>query len=475
VGGAPVKRSPNDLARQLGVTLPSAEVNGKPQLCNALQSSTTSPDEVDLAAHPDVQAALDRVTGDRSSDTHRVVAACFDDCLDLAQTRAVVASRDDLAARLAKRPDDDVQTIWNKVVDDRQHQVLVTGSRTTRSAAPAPAAGPTYDTSTWQFIDGATFILDIPDTIPALWGDGNDVLWPEGESLMIAGPPGLGKTTLCNQVLRAQLGLGDGTVLGLPVPPRLGKILYLAMDRPAQIRRAAHRIFTEEEREMLAERVLFWKGPPPYDIAKSPGLLLALAEEAGAQTVYLDSVKDAAIGLSEDEVGAGYNRARQRLLANGVQLAEQHHTVKRSPGGGPPVNIADIYGSAWITNGTGSIVLLTGEPGDPIVGFRHVRSPANEIGPWRLLHDQAAGTLTVDLDAMDLVKIAGACGADGLTAKAAAEVLFETDTPSRAQIEKGRRNLEQLARDGRLVCVEGGRGGSGATRKPSAWFPTAAR
>ena len=29
----------------------------------------------------------------------------------------------------------------------------------------------------------------------------------------------------------------------------------------------------------------------------------------GADTVYLDSVKDAAIGLSDDAVGAGYNRA----------------------------------------------------------------------------------------------------------------------------------------------------------------------
>ncbi len=90
------------------------------------------------------------------------------------------------------------------------------------------------------------------------------------------------------------------------------------MDRPAQIARAAHRIFTEDERDLLAERVRFWKGPPPADIARNPGLLLALAEAAGAQTVYLDSVKDAAIGLSDDEVGAGYNRARQRLLANDV-------------------------------------------------------------------------------------------------------------------------------------------------------------
>jgi hypothetical protein len=60
-----------------------------------------------------------------------------------------------------------------------------------------------------------------------------------------------------------------------------------------------------------------------------------------------------------------------------------------------PPEVADIYGSAWITNGTGSIILLSGEPGDPIVGFRHVRTPANEIGPLQLLHEQSTGTLTV--------------------------------------------------------------------------------
>ncbi|WP_273734171.1 AAA family ATPase [Mycolicibacterium septicum] len=326
-------------------------------------------------------------------------------------------------------------------------------------------AGPDETRSrTATFIDGGTFVLDVPDEIPALVGEGQDVLWAEGESLMVAGPMGLGKTTLAWQLLRAQLSLGDGTILGLPVAPRPGVILVLAMDRPAQIARAAHRMFTEADRDVLAERVRIWKGPPPADVAKNPGMLLALAESAGAQTLYLDSIKDAAIGLSEDEVGAGYNRARQLLLANGVELAEQHHTVKRGPGGGPPTTAADIYGSAWITNGTGSIVLLTGDPGDPIIGFRHVRSPANEIGPYRLLHDQTAGTITIEHE-VDLGALATACGADGLTAKEAAAARYDTDNPSRAQIEKVRRSLDQLTAAGTLVCVEGLKGGA-----PTSWF-----
>ena len=115
----------------------------------------------------------------------------------------------------------------------------------------------TDEAPSWQFVDGATFILDIPPTIPALWGEAQDVLWAAGESLMIAGPMGLGKTTLGLRLLRARLGLGDGTLLGYPVAPCDGNILYLAMDRPAQIARAAYRMFNEEEREILRERVKF--------------------------------------------------------------------------------------------------------------------------------------------------------------------------------------------------------------------------
>ncbi len=61
--------------------------------------------------------------------------------------------------------------------------------------------------------------------------------WVEGEALLIVGPSGVGKTTLTGQLVRARMGLGDGLVLGMPVSPGR-RVLYLAMDRPAQIARA---------------------------------------------------------------------------------------------------------------------------------------------------------------------------------------------------------------------------------------------
>lgn len=292
-------------------------------------------------------------------------------------------------------------------------------------------------------LDGATFILDQPTDIPARWGSGTQVLWPEGEALMIAGPQGLCKTTLAGLLVRAQLGIGDGTVIGLPVAPLDSNILYLAMDRPRQIAKSLARQFTGADRQVLKDRLVIRKGPPPADLAAQPTLLTALADEYDAGAVYVDSLKDAALGLSKDEVAAAYNRARQHLLADGRELCELHHVRKQ---GADTKGIEEIFGSTWLTSGCGSVILLSGEPGDPIIGFRHAKQPAEEVGPWHLLHDQTVGQLTLESET-DLIDLVRAKGVDGLTARDAAAALFDTDKPTKNQKEKARRKLVALEGD----------------------------
>jgi hypothetical protein len=321
-------------------------------------------------------------------------------------------------------------------------------------------------------IDGARFILDQPEGMPSIWGRGSHVLWARGEALMIAGGQGLGKTTLAGQVTAGLLGIGDHTVLGLPVTDLGCRILYLAMDRPRQIARSLRRQFGPGDRAVLSERLVVWEGPPPRDLAANPALLARMAAYYQAGVVIVDSLKDAAVRLSEDAVGAQWNRARQHLLAQGCQLLELHHSTKRGPAGAPISSVADVYGSTWLTSGCGSIILLAGEPGDPIVSFRHVKQPAEEVGPWQLLHDQRAGHLCVDFQ-IDLVDLVKSTGVDGLTAKAAATAITGKANPSRAEVEKARRKLDQKAEDGVLVRVGGGRGGNYAGAKgsaPAAWF-----
>lgn len=326
----------------------------------------------------------------------------------------------------------------------------------------APDPDPADD-SPARFKDGAAFILDAPDSLPNVWGDGDESLWAEGEALMICGPPGVGKTTLTGQLVRGLLGL-QSSVLGLSVRPASGRVLYLAMDRPAQIARGLRRAFHERERSTLKEHLRFWEGPPPGDVAKHPTVLLSLAQLAEADVLIIDSVKDAAVGLSEDEVAAAYNRGRQNCLANGVQVLELHHMVKRGAGGNKPKELADVYGSAWLTAGAGSVMLLWGAAGDPIVEMIHLKQPGGEVGPWRLVHDHAQGTTSI-FRGVDLIQTVAAAGPIGVTATAVASLLFDVEKPSEAQKQKARDRLEKLVKQGHVVCEESSRGVLGG--KPS--------
>ncbi|MGL5824838.1 MAG: DnaB-like helicase N-terminal domain-containing protein, partial [Nocardioides sp.] len=299
-------------------------------------------------------------------------------------------------------------------------------------------------------VDGGTFILDAPAQVPALWGEDDRVLWAKGEALMIAGPSGVGKTTLTGQLVRARI-LG-GHVLNLPVEMASKRVLYLAMDRPQQIARALRRTLGDIPREILTERLTVWKGPPLADIAKQPGVLTALANDAGADTVIIDSLKDAALGLKDDDVGAGYNRARQQAIASGIELIELHHLVKNGVDGKEPKNLNGLYGSVWLTAGSGSVILLWGEGGDPIVEFKHLKSPVDEVGPFRVEHDHARGRSSIN-GQITAVHLASRPG--GVTARQAAEAVYDTDKPTPAQLQRTRNQLAKGVTQGRLVRVQG--------------------
>ncbi len=315
-------------------------------------------------------------------------------------------------------------------------------------------------------VDGSEWLWDAEDSEQTiLWGVDNDILWADGEALMIAGGMGLGKSTLAGMLVRAQLGLRS-EVLGLPVAPMRKPILYLAMDRPRQIRRSMRRQFSEEERDLIKGRLFIRQGPPVSDLAVNPPLLARMAMEIGAGVVYVDSLKDAVIGLSQDEVAAAYNRARQYLLAQGINILELHHN--RKPGQDSGSGISEIFGSTWLTSGAGSVVMLVGEPGDLVVRFHHRKPPADEVGPWHLHYDPDGGEMKV-AESIDLWKLVNNAGPDGVTAKGAAEVMYEKSRPSESDCHKAARQLNKLVKAGSLQRIDGSRGGPGGST-PTVWF-----
>ncbi len=289
-------------------------------------------------------------------------------------------------------------------------------------------------------------LFDVPDDVPAIWGRDVEVLWAQGEPMVIVAPSGVGKTTLMGQVVMGLCGIERfSEPLGYPVRPG-DRVLYVAADRPQQIMRSLRRHIDASDQELLADRLRLWQGPPPSDLASRPETLLDMVSTHGATHVVLDSLKDMAAGLTEDTVANGLNRALQLCIAEGIEVAALHHQRKGVLGEAPK-KLEDVYGSTWITAGVGSVLLLWGEAGSPLVELVHLKQPAETVGPMRIEHDHRRG-VSHALGGWDpLVWLRGR-GLQWATATEAATAMTGKSRPSAVERTRARRHLERLAEAG---------------------------
>jgi len=319
--------------------------------------------------------------------------------------------------------------------------------------------------SATQFRNGREFVLDAPTTVPAVWGDGGEVLWSAGEPLILCGPQGVGKSSAEEQLLLARAGVAAPELLGYTVAPATRPILLLALDRPQQIRRSMRRMVTEEDAQALSDRLIVWDRPLPFNVTKQPEALAEWALEAGAGELHIDSLKDMMSPLSSDEVGSAYNRAIGGVIAAGVEVVVIHHQRKANSENRKPTSLADVYGSTWITSGAGSVILLWGQPGDPLVELTHLKQPAEQVGPLDLEHDHEHGH-TTRRERPDTWTLLQSATAGGITAKDAAAVIYAA--PTKADIEKVRRRLERFVEHGHAVVIP-----AKQANQPNVYRPTA--
>ncbi len=244
-----------------------------------------------------------------------------------------------------------------------------------------------------QFVGGGAFVHGAQGKVPALWGhDGDQVLWSPNEGLMITSPTGVGKTTLAGLLVEARTGFSDN-VIGLPVKAGNRRTLYLAMDRPAQIARALHRQMSRHPQADVDERMAVWQGPPPGVFADDHQLLLKMARAADADTVVVDSLKDAVIALRDDVVAGAWNRNVQECNTAGVEVLILHHQRKTAGGADSPKPkaISDVYGSHFYTAGLGSVLLLW-RAGTKLE-VTQLKGPSGLCDAIELVTDNIAGTL----------------------------------------------------------------------------------
>jgi hypothetical protein len=220
------------------------------------------------------------------------------------------------------------------------------------------------------------------------------------------------------------LGLFD-SLLKLPVKPTEGRILYLAMDRPQQARRAGARLFSSADQGTLRERLAVWQGPLPVDVLKAPGALADwIVQQFGSEVseVHADSLKDMASKLSDDSVGSGLNSAIQEVIARGINWVSLHHQRKASGDNKKPNALADIYGSRWLTAGHGSVMMLsrpTDTADNDVVEVRQLKEPMEKISPFLARHDRTTGRTQFVMD----LKSTTAQAANDRRARIAAYVL----------------------------------------------------
>lgn len=336
------------------------------------------------------------------------------------------------------------------------------------AAASAKAAGPSRAAS------GADFILAAPTQTPAIWGEGSRVLWAEGEGFMITAHQGLGKTTIGQQLLLHALGIGGPEFLELPVRQLAegGRVLYLAMDRPAQAARSWRRMVTDADKDVLHERLVVWKGPLPVNVLASPDALADWAQEVcpGVSMLAVDSVKDLCPGLTKDEVGAGLNLAWQEVIARGVELLLLHHQRKAQGGATERLNtLDDVFGSTWLTSGLGSVVALEGQPGDPRVSMLHLKQPADALDPLMLEHNHETGRTRLLVAKQSVLEVLGTASGP-MTAREIAASLYDTTEPDGAMLKRVRRDLEKYSdQEAVTEAAPGGSGVKGSGKPPARW------
>jgi replicative DNA helicase len=298
-----------------------------------------------------------------------------------------------------------------------------------------PVDGRTVDGYAFAFDEGAAHV-------PSIWGCEDEILWARGEPLMLVAPEGCGKTTIGQQAALRRAGVHRSCLLGLPIERSSGRVLYVAADRPKQASRSIRRMVSEHDEQRLREGVVVHRGPLPFDITTDATALRDYGRELNTVDIFIDSLKDIAIGLADDKVGAAVAIAFQHVIADGRELVALHHQRKRQQGAPPPRKLEDVYGSRWLTACMGSVILLWGDPGDPIVHLTHLKQPIEEVGPFDVLHDHARGVSTLH-DHTNFEQLLAA-NPSGLTARDGARLLFQKDAPPANEIEKTRRRLEGL-------------------------------
>jgi hypothetical protein len=148
--------------------------------------------------------------------------------------------------------------------------------------------------------------------------------------------------------------------------------------------------------------------------------------------------------LSTDEGGQAFNNAVQACVAAGVDVLTLHHPRKAPAEGRTGLtSLHDVYGSTWLTAGQGSVIALDSRPGDGRVKLRHLKTPAEEVGPLEIDIDYTLGTVST-MGRRDVLEYLTTCGDQGATTtEVVIYVHGSADDRYRKQVGRQLKELEE--------------------------------
>jgi len=209
-----------------------------------------------------------------------------------------------------------------------------------------------------------------------------------------------------------------------------------------------------DERLQIEHLRQLWASPD------DPTMIYEAAVQADAQIVFLDSGKDIANGpLKEESSAKALMDAIQVCIANNVDIVMLHHPRKLPQDNTKKeMDIDDVYGSAWLTAGSGSVLLVQGLPGQGIFKLTQLKAPSTFVPAFDVLVDYHTGTLTKQT-IRDLGQWLKQSGMPTTVRQAVAFVTREAEEdvdPDSAPYKDTKRKLQKLHTDG-LVTVDNSR------------------
>lgn len=234
----------------------------------------------------------------------------------------------------------------------------------------------------------------------AVIGSGQRILWAKGETFFIVGDTGHGKSTVTQNTTRANIGL---------IPDILGfeaisfqSILYIAADRPAQIKASLKRMVTDANRQTWNDRVVVHEGPPGFCLNDDPFKFLPFIRELAEKMerfpfdcVICDSLKDMVSQMDENTDGIHINQALQSVCQQDIQVLVDIHPRKMGSGRDKERNpvLDDVGGNKNITAGAGSVMFI-GAPDNGSHPLYHLKSPSERIEGLAVRYDKPTGNIT---------------------------------------------------------------------------------